>query len=230
MDFSWKEARQLFPNELHDFVDECYSPARLAKITDADIEKFMKGKPERTADDVLKKLPIWLRDLYDVFLPKLADKLPPQRSWDHKIELLTGKEPPYQKTRPMNPQELKVIRKWLDDNLSKGFIRESRARCAAPLLLAAKPGGGVRICQDYRGLNNITIKNRYPLPLIPFITRFGLFETLVMPFGLCNAPATFQNYINHTLFDLLDKFCTAYLDDILIYSTDKKQHRNTSAR
>ncbi|XP_044715208.1 reverse transcriptase (RNA-dependent DNA polymerase) domain-containing protein [Hirsutella rhossiliensis] len=233
MDFSWKEARQLFPNELHDFVDECYSPARLAKITDADIEKFMKGKPERTADD---------------------------RSWDHKIELLTGKEPPYQKTRPMNPQELKVIRKWLDDNLSKGFIRESRARCAAPLLLAAKPGGGVRICQDYRGLNNITIKNRYPLPLIretldalcnakvytkldiiaafnkiriaegdiwktAFITRFGLFETLVMPFGLCNAPATFQNYINHTLFDLLDKFCTAYLDDILIYSTDKKQHR-----
>jgi RNase H-like domain found in reverse transcriptase/Reverse transcriptase (RNA-dependent DNA polymerase)/Integrase zinc binding domain len=259
-DFSWKEARQLFPNELHDFVDECYSPARLAKITDADIEKFMKGKPERTADDVLKKLPIWLRDLYDVFLPKLADKLPPQRSWDHKIELLPGKEPPYQKTRPMNPQELKVIRKWLDDNLAKGFIRESRARCAAPLLLAAKPGGGVRICQDYRGLNNITIKNRYPLPLIretldalcnakvytkldiiaafnniriaegdiwktAFITRFGLFETLVMPFGLCNAPATFQNYINHTLFDLLDKFCTAYLDDILIYSTDKKQHR-----
>ncbi|KAM4067544.1 reverse transcriptase (RNA-dependent DNA polymerase) [Hirsutella rhossiliensis] len=171
MDFSWKEARQLFPNELHDFVDECYSPARLAKITDADIEKFMKGKPERTADDVLKKLPIWLRDLYDVFLPKLADKLPPQRSWDHKIELLTGKEPP----------------------VHTGVL----SRCAAPLLLAAKPGGGVRICQDYRGLNNITIKNRYPLPLIR--------ETLD---ALCNA-----------------KFCTAYLDDILIYSTDKKQHR-----
>ena len=46
-----------------------------------------------------------------------------------------------------------------------------------------------------------------------FITRFGLFETLVMPFGICNAPATFQNYIDHTLFDLLDKFCTAYLDE-----------------
>ena len=39
-----------------------------------------------------------------------------------------------------------------------------------------------------------------------------------MPFGLCNAPAEFQHYINHTLFDLLDKFCTAYLDDVLIYS------------
>ena len=152
------------------------------------------------------------------------------------------------------------MRKWLDDNLAKGFIRESRARCAAPLLLAAKPGGGVRICQDYRGLNNITIKNRYPLPLIretlealyhakvytkldiiaafnkfriaeghewktAFITRFGLYESLVMPFDLCNAPAAFQHYINHTLRDLLDDICTAYLDDILVYSANKKEHR-----
>ena len=93
----------------------------------------------------------------------------------------------------------------------------------------------------------MTIKNRYPLPLIretldaicrakvyskldiiaafnklriaeghewktAFITRFGLFETVVMPFGLRNTPASFQHYINHTLFDLLDKTCTAYLD------------------
>jgi hypothetical protein len=79
---------------------------------------------------------------------------------------MPGKEPPYQKNRPFSPPELRVVRKWLDDNLTKGFIRESRACCAAPLLLAAKPGGGVRICQDYRGLNNITIKTRYPLPLI----------------------------------------------------------------
>ena len=50
--------------------------------------------------------------------------------------------------------------------LDKGFIRESTSPAAAPLLLAAKPGGGVRICHDYRGLNTVTIKNRYPLPLI----------------------------------------------------------------
>jgi len=47
-----------------------------------------------------------------------------------------------------------------------------------------------------------------------------------MPFGLCNAPATFQNYINHTLFDLLDRICTAYLDDVLIYSSNRKEHRD----
>ncbi len=153
-----------------------------------------------------------------------------------------------------------MVKKWIDDNVAKGFIRESSARCAAPLLLAAKPGGGIRICQDYRGLNSVTIKNRYPLPLIretldalcnakfytkldviaafnklriaeghewktAFISRFGLYESLVMPFGLCNAPASFQHYINHALYDLLDKTCTAYLDDVLVYSRTRKEHR-----
>ncbi|RAL61484.1 hypothetical protein DID88_009413 [Monilinia fructigena] len=234
------------PPHLHDFVYDCYKPAHLRKISEADVSKFLTGKPE------LNKLP--------AFLPRHADTLPPRRAWDHKIELMPGKEPPYFKNRPLSPLELEVVRKWIDDNLSKGFIRESRSRSAAPLLLAAKPGGGVRICQDYRGLNNVTIKNRYPLPIVretldalcnatvytkldiiaafnklriaegdewktAFITRFGLFESLVMPFGLCNAPASFQHYINHTLFNELDKYCTAYLDDVLVYSADKSEHR-----
>jgi hypothetical protein len=50
--------------------------------------------------------------------------------------------------------------------LNKGFIRELTSPAIAPLLLTAKPGEGVRICYNYRGLNNITVKNRYPLPLI----------------------------------------------------------------
>ena len=58
-----------------------------------------------------------------------------------------------------------------------------------------------------------------------FITRFGLFETLVTPFGLCNAPASFQNYVNHILWDLLDRTCTAYLDNIIVYSKTIKEHR-----
>ena len=252
--------RESFDGSYHDFIDNCFDALHLQRISEADIDKFLAGKPELTNDDILRKLPNWLHDLKEAFFPKLADELPPHRPWDHKIELIPGKEPPYYKNRPLSSQELKVVRKWLDDNLSKGFIRESRARCAAPLMLAAKPGGGVRVCQDYRGLNNVTIKNRYPLPLVretldalchskyftkldiiaaynklriaeghewktAFITRFGLFETLVMPFGLCNAPAEFQHYINHILFDLLDKFCTAYLDDVLIYSQTKKEHR-----
>jgi hypothetical protein len=256
------EVRPLFPDSAQDFLTECYrsAPAHLTKITQSDIDKFLAGKPALPDDEIRRRLPDWLRDLSAAFLPRLADQLPPHRSWDHRIELMPGREPPYQKSRPLSPAELQVVRKWLDDNLSKGFIRESRARCAAPLLLAAKPGGGVRICQDYRGLNSVTIKNRYPLPLIretldavskakvftkldviaafnklriaeghewktAFITRFGLFESLVMPFGLCNAPASFQHYINHTLFDLLDVICTAYLDDVLVFSASKAEHR-----
>jgi hypothetical protein len=230
------------------------------KISQANINKFMKVKPDLTVEDVLKTLPSWLHNLHNTFLPRIVNKLAPRRSWNHKIELILGKDPLYLKNRPMSSQELSIVQKWLDDNLSKGFIWESRAWYAAPLLLAAKPGGGVRVFQDYRGLNNVTIKNRYPLPLIretldslcytkfytkldiivafnniriaeghewktAFITRFGLFEMLVMPFRLYNAPASFQHYINHVLFDLLDRFCTAYLDKVLVYSATRKEHR-----
>src|SRR5438045_5621677 len=143
--------------------------------------------------------------------------------------------------------------------LDKGFIRESTSPAAAPLLLAAKPGGSIQICHDYLSLNAVTIKNRYPLPLIhetldalcdaksftkldviaafnqiwiteghewltAFITQFGLYEMLVTPFGLCNTPTTFQNYINHILHNALDDYCTAYLDDILIFSKTRTEH------
>ena len=135
----WNETRQPFPENLHDFI---FLPihVRRSGIADADVEKFMKGKPELTEKEIIAKLPEWLRDLYDAFLPQPASVLSPHRyrSWDHKIELIPGKEPPYFKNRPMSPQEPKVIRKWLDDNQAKGFIRESKA------LLAAKPGGGPR--------------------------------------------------------------------------------------
>jgi len=57
-----------------------------------------------------------------------------------------------------------------------------------------------------------------------FRTRYGLFESLVMPFGLTNAPATFQAYLNDSLRPFLDRFCTAYLDNILIYSENEEQH------
>lgn len=57
-----------------------------------------------------------------------------------------------------------------------------------------------------------------------FLTRYGLFEYVVMPFGLCNAPGTFQAFINSTLREYLNNFCTSYLNNILIYSNNKKKH------
>jgi hypothetical protein len=66
----------------------------------------------------------------------------------------------------MSEDELRVLRKFLKENLEKGFIRTSTSPAASLVLFAKKPGGGLRFCVDYRGLNAITIKNRYPLPLI----------------------------------------------------------------
>lgn len=71
--------------------------------------------------------------------------------------------------------------------------------------------------------NRIRIAEGYKW-LTAFNTRYGQFEYLVMPFGLCNSPGTFQSYINSSLREFLDVFCTAYLDDILIYSNNKKEH------
>jgi hypothetical protein len=71
--------------------------------------------------------------------------------------------------------------------------------------------------------NNVRMKAGQEY-LTAFRTRFGLYESLVMPFGLSGAPATFQRFINDTLREYLDVFCTAYLDDILIYSRTRKEH------
>jgi predicted transcriptional regulator len=60
--------------------------------------------------------------------------------------------------------------------------------------------------------------------LTAFLTRFGLFESLVMPFGLTRALATFQRFINDSLRGYLNKFCSVYLDNILIYSKTREEH------
>ena len=159
----------------------------------------------------------------------------------------------------MSHNEAQELCCYLDKNLSKEFIWASCSESAAPVLFVKKPEEGLHFCVDYRGLNAVTVKNWYPLPLISetlnrlsqakiftkldiiaafnrlciwegdesltaFHNCFGLFKYLVMLFGLCNRPALFQNYINNTLHEYLDDFCTAYLDDILIYSDNEAEH------
>ena len=223
--------------------------------TQEDLEAYRQSKNV----DPATILPPRYFEFLDVFSKKDADTLPPHRAHDHAIHLKEGAQPPASALYGMSRDEILELRRYLDENLSKGFIRASRSQAAAPVLFVKKPGGGLRFCVDYRGLNAITVKNRYPLPLISetlnrlsrakiftkldiisafnrlrikegdealtaFRTRFGLFEYLVMPFGLCNGPASFQEYINNTLREHLDKFCTAYLDDILIYSDNELEH------
>jgi hypothetical protein len=57
-----------------------------------------------------------------------------------------------------------------------------------------------------------------------FRTRYGIYKSKVLPFGLCNGPATYQRYMNDVLIEYLDEFCLAYLDDILIYLENLEEH------
>ena len=212
------------------------------------------------SDPDLSKIPPEYHDLANVFSKTEAHKLPEHRPYDLKIPLQEGTTPPFGPVYNLSPLELQVLRTYIDDNLRKGFIRHSQSPAGAHILFVKKADGSLRLCVDYRGINKITIKNRYPLPLIPelldkvgkakcftgldmrdgyhllrmangeewktaFRSRYGLFEYNVVPFGLCNAPAAFQHLMNEVLREYLDVFLVIYLDDVLIYSNSKAEHK-----
>ncbi|KAI2665208.1 Transposon Tf2-9 polyprotein [Labeo rohita] len=159
----------------------------------------------------------------------------------------------------LSAKEQLAMEEYVAEGLRAGTIRPSSSPAAAGFFFVKKKDGGLRPCVDYRGLNQITVKNRHPLPLTntaldalsgahfftkldlrsaynlvriregdewktAFITPTGHYETLVMPFGLCNSPAAFQHFINDVLRDMLGRWCYAYLDDILIYSKTIEEH------
>ncbi|SPC63495.1 uncharacterized protein UHOD_11281 [Ustilago sp. UG-2017b] len=102
----------------------------------------------------------------DVFSRVEADKLLPHHTYDHQIPLEEGKSPPFGPIYSLSEHELKTLRGYLEENLAKGFISPSDSPAASPILFVKKKEGSLRLCVDYRGLNQITIRNRYPLPLI----------------------------------------------------------------
>ena len=127
----------------------------------------MKGKPDYTRQELLEKVPKEYHSMIDVFMKRDANTLLEHRDKDHSIQLEEGKSPPFvQNYRPLSDQENEAMIKYIQEHLGKGFIQPSSSAAAAPVLLVRKPGGGLRFCVDYRALNAVTIKNRYPIPLI----------------------------------------------------------------
>ena len=102
----------------------------------------------------------------DIFLKEESDILVLHQLYNYNIPLLLGYKPPAYTLRNYSHDELCIIKKYLEENLSKGWIRASKSPAAAPVLLVKKPGGGIQFCVNYHSLNKIIIKNRYPLPLI----------------------------------------------------------------
>ena len=214
-----------------------------------DIEKTLRMK---TQSDPKEKLPEDYHQWLDVFDHTAAERLPPhQVNQDHAIELepktdRTAPEVPWGPLYTMSKDELLVLHHTPNELLDKGFIHVSQSPAAAPVLFVRKLGGGLQFCVDYHGLNRITRKDCYPLPLsqetlnsvgkakyftkldvitafhkirvvegdewkTTFQTCYSLYKWLVTSFGLANTSSTFQKYINHTLRDFLDDFCSAYI-------------------
>ncbi|KAD0514134.1 hypothetical protein E3N88_44144 [Mikania micrantha] len=112
----------------------------------------------------LEDIPI-VRDYSDVFLEELSG-LPPEREVEFTIDLIPGSEPISKAPYRMAPLELKELKEQLQELLELGFIRPSVSPWGAPVLFVKKKDGSMRLCIDYRELNKITIRNRYPLPRI----------------------------------------------------------------
>ena len=121
------------------------------------------------SEDPREALPLEYADFAEVFSKVEADQLPPHREYDCPIDLVDGKVPPFGPIYPLSEPELQALREYLDENLAKGFIVPSKSPAASPILFQKKKDGSLRLCVDYRKLNEITKKNRYPLPLIPEI-------------------------------------------------------------
>lgn len=120
---------------------------------------------EHPAPD-LSGIPPEYHDYADVFSEQQAFSLPPHRPYDLKIELDEGKPIPPGRLYSLSVAELGALRKFLDENLSAGFLRQSSSPHGAPVLFVKKKDGSLRLCVDFRALNRLTKKDHYPLPLI----------------------------------------------------------------
>jgi hypothetical protein len=194
----------------------------------------------------------------DVFPDELPG-MPPDGDVEFVIELQPGTAPISKRPYRMPPKELAELKNQLQELLDKGYICPSSSPWGCPTLFVKKKDGSLRLCVDYRPLNVVTVKNKYPLPRIDilfdqlagarvfskidlrssyhqikirpcdilktaFSTCYGLYEFLVMSFGLTNAPAYFMYLMNSVFMTEVDKFVVVFIDDILIYSKNEKEH------
>lgn len=127
-------------------------------------EKVNKAKAEKTFEEMVPKE---YRGFAKVFSEQEAHRLPAHKPWDHAIDLIPG-APDLIRTKvyPMSLSEQEELNRFLDENLAKGYIQPSKSPMASPVFFIKKKDGKLHFVQDYRKLNEITIKNRYPLPLV----------------------------------------------------------------
>lgn len=247
-----------YVRRLQTYEDEGYSEEWI-RATGTKSTEIAADQPAKTVE-----IPPQYQDFKDVFEKTEFDKLPERRPWDHAINLKPGMEYDKRlkgKVYPVSPSEQEKLDEFIAENLKSGRIRPSQSPIAAPFFFVKKKDGALRPVQDYRRINEATIRDSWPLPLISdvlnrikdakyfskfdvrwgfnnvrikegdehkaaFITNRGLFEPLVMFFGLTNSPATFQHMMDDIFGDLVRKgVVIVYMDDILVYTKTLEEHR-----
>ena len=180
----------------------------------------------------------------------------------HTIEIEEGAVPFKEQVRRLGPDKKLIADEQVQTLIEMGVIRPSRSPYASAIVLVKKSDGSSRFCIDFRKLNDITIKDSFPLPVIAdhmdklgaaryftsldmgsafwqvklddasmpktaFITADNQYEWTRMPFGLCNATATFQRLMTKTIGQISSRYgnlVLCYVDDILIATNTVEQH------
>ncbi|KAI3377243.1 hypothetical protein L3Q82_008481, partial [Scortum barcoo] len=171
----------------------------------------------------LEKVPQCYHDLREVFSKTKAMSLPPHRPWDCPIDLLPGAPIPKARLYAISGPERKAMEEYIKTSLQSGIIRPSSSAAGAGFFFVEKKDGSLRPCIDYSALNDVTIKNRYPLPLIS--SAFELLQQARIFTKLGRVMNGRQGFINEVLREYLNDFVFVYLDDILIFSPDPATHQ-----
>ncbi|GJT97692.1 putative reverse transcriptase domain-containing protein [Tanacetum coccineum] len=140
--------------------------------------------------------------------------------------IIRGAAPVARAPYRLDPSKMKELLKQPQELSDKGFIRPSSSTWGALVLFVKKKDGSLRMCIDYHlrsGYHQLRVREQY-IPKTAFQTWYGHYEFQVMSFGLTNAPAIFMDLMNRVCKPYLDKFVIVFIDDILIYSKDEKEH------